>query len=273
MFLLCFVLALGAAGLFFLAVKGAGTPAGATGALLVVLLVLFVPGFFVLQPNESAVVTLFGSYRGTAREPGWYWTNPFTRRRVVSLRVHNFTTPQLKVNDADGNPIEIAAVIVWRVVDTARAAFDVEDYAQFVKIQAETVVRHLASRYPYDITAQPHGASLRGSSDEVLASLREELRTRLHLGGIEILDARLSHLAYSAEIAGAMLQRQQATAILAARQKIVEGAVGMVEDVLGRLDERGVLAGLQPADRARMVSSLLVVLTSDRGAQPVVKTV
>lgn len=262
-------LAAGGALLFSFAL---GFPGFLAGALLVLAGLVLVRGFFVLQPNEAEVLTLFGRYRGTVREAGWYWTNPLTARRKISLRVHNFNTPQLKVNDADGNPIEIGAVVVWRVVDTARASFDVENYAQFVQVQSETAVRHIAQRYPYDIAEHEGATTLRGASDEVAHALQRELQQRLDLAGIEVIDARLTHLAYSSEIAGAMLQRQQAAAILAARRLIVQGAVGMVEDVIKSLHDRGVLAGMSAGERAHMASALLVVLTSDRGAQPVVTT-
>lgn len=241
------------------------------GILLGLFTLFLARGFFVLQPNEAKVITLFGKYTGTVRDAGWYWTNPFANKSTVSLRVHNFNTPQLKVNDLDGNPIEIAAVVAWRVVDTARASFDVENYQQFVHIQAETAVRHLAGKYPYDIPHTENEPTLRGSSDEVMTALKAELQQRLDLAGIDVLDARLTHLAYSSEIAGAMLQRQQAAAILAARQRIVQGAVGMVEDVIQTLEARGILRDVDPKERAEMVRSLLVVLTSDRGAQPVVQ--
>ena len=247
-------------------------PLLAASILLGVLGLLFLRGFFVLEPNESEVIVLFGKYRGTVRQQGWYWTNPLTNRRRVSLRVHNFNTPQLKVNDADGNPIEIGAVVQWRVVDTARASFDVENYGQFVQVQSETAVRHIASTHPYDIAERDGQPTLRGSSDLVARELQEELSRRLDLAGIEVIDARITHLAYSPEIAGAMLQRQQAAAILAARKIIVQGAVGMVEDVITSLQSRGVLRDMSSADRAHMASALLVVLTSDRGAQPVVAT-
>jgi regulator of protease activity HflC (stomatin/prohibitin superfamily) len=228
-------------------------------------------GFFLVQPNEAIVLVVFGKYRGTVREAGWYWTNPFASRRTVSLKVRNFTSPQLKVNDADGNPIEIACVVVWRVVDTARASFDVEDYMQFVQVQSETAIRHLAAKYPYDVGAHPESRSLRGNADDVAQDLRDELQARLELAGVDVREARLTHLAYSAEIAGAMLQRQQAAAILAARARIVEGAVSMVEGVLKSLDERGIVRMDEPA-KAEMVKNLLVVLVSERGAQPVVAT-
>ena len=251
---------------------GAGTAAPlliAVGIIILVAAGIVSRGFFIIQPNEAEVLVLFGRYHGTVRESGWYWTNPFVKKSSVSLRIHNFNTPQLKVNDLDGNPIEIAAVVAWRVIDTARASFDVENYQQFIQIQAETALRHVASKYPYDITLHPDAPSLRGSSDEVLRELKAELQERLTLAGLEITDARLSHLAYAAEIAGAMLQRQQATAILAARARIVEGATTMVEGVIKALEERQILQGMSQDQRAEMVRSLLIVLTSERGATPI----
>ncbi|WP_407539957.1 SPFH domain-containing protein [Deinococcus radiomollis] len=233
-----------------------------------------VSGFFIVAPNQASVITLFGRYVGTERRNGFFWTNPLTTRRKLSLRIRNFSSQQLKVNDAGGSPIEIAAVVVWRVVDTARASFDVENYEEFVHIQAETALRHLASQYSYDDhhsydDHQDHQFSLRGNPDEVAAALVTELGTRLEHTGVEILEARLSHLAYAPEIAGAMLQRQQAGAILAARQIIVQGAVGMVEMALAQLSERNIVE-LDEERKAQMVSNLLVVLTSERGTQPVV---
>ncbi len=238
------------------------------GLLLIVLVLLTLAGFFVVQPNQASVITLFGRYVGTERRNGLFWTNPFTSRKKMSLRIRNFNSQQLKVNDAGGSPIEIAAVIVWRVVDTARASFDVENYEEFVHIQAETALRHLASQYSYD-DHQDHQFSLRGHLVGVAAALVTELGTRLGNAGVEILEARLSHLAYAPEIAGAMLQRQQAGAILAARQIIVQGAVGMVEMALAQLSERNIVE-LDEERKAQMVSNLLVVLTSERGTQPVV---
>ena len=270
MFAALAILALASAGAFLVGFA-VGPGLVALGVLLGLLTLFLARGFFILQPNEAKVITLFGRYVGTVRESGWYWTNPFAMKSTVSLRVHNFNTPQLKVNDLDGNPIEIAAVIAWRVIDTARASFDVENYQQFVHVQAETAVRYLAGKYPYDIPHTEHEPTLRGSSDEVMSALRGELQQRLDLAGIEVLDARLTHLAYSSEIAGAMLQRQQAAAILAARKIIVQGAVGMVEDVIQTLETKGILHGMETKERAEMVRSLLVVLTSDRGAQPVVQ--
>lgn len=225
-------------------------------------------GFFIVQPNQARVLTLFGRYVGTERRNGFYWTNPFTVRRNVSLRIRNFNSERLKVNDEMGNPIEIAAVIVWRVVDTARAVFDVEDYSEFVAIQSETALRHLAAQYPYD-DYDGQSFSLRSNPDEVAEALGRELAARLRHAGVEVLEARLSHLAYSPEIAGAMLQRQQASAIIAARQQIVQGAVGMVEMALRELSEQGIVQ-LDEERKAQMVSNLLVVLTSERGTQPVV---
>jgi regulator of protease activity HflC (stomatin/prohibitin superfamily) len=239
------------------------------GAVVLALLILFaLLGFFIVQPNQASVITLFGRYVGTERRNGFYWTNPFTTRKRVSLRIRNFNSERLKVNDEMGNPIEIAAVIVWRVVDTARALFDVEDYAGFVAIQAETALRHLAAQYPYD-GYDNQGFSLRGNPEEVAEALGRELATRLRHAGVEVLEARLSHLAYSPEIAGAMLQRQQASAIIAARQLIVQGAVGMVQMALRELAEQNIVQ-LDEERKAQMVSNLLVVLTSERGTQPVV---
>lgn len=236
------------------------------GLLFIVGLIMF-NGLFIVQPNQAEVVTLFGRYLGSIKEDGWYFTNPLVAKKKLSLRVHNFNSPQLKVNDADGNPIEIAAVVVWRVVDTAKAIFDVENYLQFVEVQSETAIRHLASQYSYDDGQHPGEPSLRGSADVVALDLQKELQARLELAGLEVVEARLSHLAYSAEIAGAMLQRQQAAAIIAARQKIVEGAVSMVEMALEMLAQKQVVE-LDAARKAELVSSLLVVLTSDRGAHP-----
>lgn len=286
--MLVVVLALFVAGVAFIVGTALLGPAGfVVGGLLIVLALFVGRGLFILQPNEAKVLVIFGKYRGTVRESGWYWTNPFAAKTTISLRIHNFNTPQLKVNDLDGNPIEIAAVVAWRVVDTARASFDVENYAQFVQIQAETALRHVASKYPYDITLHapaPQGRglapgtvdadapSLRGATDAVIADLREELSARLAIAGIEVTDARLSHLAYAPEIAGAMLQRQQATAILAARQRIVAGAVSIVQDAIAELEERRVISALTPEQRAEMVRSLLIVLTSERGAQPIIAT-
>lgn len=240
----------------------------ALGGPLMLVTLFLSTGFYIVQPNQAKVLTLFGRYVGTECRNGVYWTNPLTIRKNISLRIRNFNSERLKVNDLMGNPIEIAAVIVWRVVDSARAVFDVEDYTQFVAIQAETALRHLASQYPYDNYSE-EGMSLRGNADEVAEALRRELANRLGHAGVEVLEARLSHLAYSPEIAGAMLQRQQASAIIAARQQIVQGAVGMVEMALRELSDQNIVQ-LDEERKAQMVSNLLVVLTSERGTQPVV---
>ena len=236
-------------------------------------IVVLMPGHYLLQPNEALVLILFGRYKGTITEPGWHWTvNPFTKleSRKISRRVHNFTTQVSKVNDAEGNPIEIAAVVVWRVVDTAKAVFDVDDYDDYVVVQSETAIRHLGTQYPYD-DFQGDRTSLRADPDAVAASLHAELQQRLDDAGIEVVETRLTHLAYATEIAEAMLRRQQAAAIVAARHKIVEGAVGMVEDALEMLSERGIVA-LDEERKAAMVSNLLVVLTSEQQTTPIVST-
>lgn len=230
--------------------------------------VLVLKGLCVVAPNHSKLVVLFGKYLGTLRQDGFYWVNPFAARREVSLRAHNFNSDKLKVNDLRGNPIEIGAVVVWRVRDTAQAAFDVEDFTSYVQLQTESALRHLASLHPYD---SPHDTevSLRGSSDVVNAELARELTQRLQMAGIEVLEVRLSHLAYAPEIASAMLQRQQAEAILDARKRIVDGAVGMVQMALEQLQANGVVE-LDEERKAQMVSNLLVVLCSERGTQPIV---
>ncbi|HVP12492.1 MAG TPA: SPFH domain-containing protein [Phycisphaerae bacterium] len=234
---------------------------------ILVVLVLWC-GLFTLQPNAAAVLVLFGEYRGTARKSGFYWANPFLSKIKVSLRARNLNGDKLKVNDQRGNPIEIAAVVVWRVHDTARAIFDVDHYENYVTVQSESAVRHLASRYPYD-TTEEHQISLRGSIDEVSHALQEELHERLTKAGVVVEEARLSHLAYAPEIAGAMLRRQQAEAVVAARTRIVEGAVGMVHMALEHLEKGGIVE-LDTERKAAMVSNLLVVLCGEQGAQPVV---
>lgn len=230
--------------------------------------ILILIGLTLVNPNQSKVVVLFGDYKGTLRNHGFYWVNPFSVRKPVSLRAHNFNSDKLKVNDLRGNPIEIGAVVVWRVRDTAQAAFDVEDFESYVQVQTESALRHLASLHPYD---SPHDAevSLRGSSEQVNGELARELTQRLQMAGIEVLEARLSHLAYAPEIASAMLQRQQAEAILDARKRIVDGAVGMVQMALEQLQAHAVVQ-LDEERKAQMVSNLLVVLCSERGTQPVV---
>jgi regulator of protease activity HflC (stomatin/prohibitin superfamily) len=227
-------------------------------------------GLFTVAPNEGRVLQLFGAYRGTAKEEGLRWANPFYTKKRISLRVRNFESAHLKVNDTDGNPIEIAAIVVWRVVDTAEAVFEVDDYENYVKVQTESAVRNLATHYPYDAHEEGH-LSLRGSTDEVAKGLKREIQDRLAKAGVEVIEARISHLAYAQEIAAAMLRRQQAGAIIAARQKIVEGAVGMVEMALDMLSKSN-LVKLDDERKAAMVSNLLVVLCADREAQPVVNT-
>jgi regulator of protease activity HflC (stomatin/prohibitin superfamily) len=228
---------------------------------LVTLAFLSGAGLFTVQPNQAVVLVLFGTYVGTVKDSGWWWTNPFNVRKRVSLRVRSLNGHTIKVNDQAGNPVEIAAVVVWNVTETAQATFDVESYEDFVTVQSETAVRHLASAYPYD-------DSLRGSTDKVSEFLRTELQERLRTAGVQVIEARLSHLAYAPEIAGAMLQRQQAAAIIAARQRIVDGAVGMVEMALERLSNNNVVQ-LDEERKAAMVSNLLVVLCGERAATPV----
>lgn len=245
-------------------------PFGVTAGLTGVVSFTCLFGFFIVNPNMSRVLVLFGNYRGTVRQHGFYWTNPFTVKHQVSLRVHNLSSETIKVNDLTGNPIEIGAVVVWQVRDTAQAKFDVEDYFQYVDVQIETAVRHLAKTHPYDDNETDlQVASLRGDTGEMADELKHELQERLDRAGIEVLEARISHLAYAAEIASAMLQRQQASAIIAARTKIVEGAVHMVEDALTQLSDRDVVE-LDPERRATLVGNLLVVLCGNAHAQPVV---
>ena len=227
-------------------------------------------GLFTAQPNQAVVLILFGSYVGSVRQSGWWWTNPFITRKKLSLRARSLNGERIKVNDQHGNPVEIAAVVVWKVRDTAQATFDVDDYERFVTVQSETAVRHLASSYPYD-DYDADGISLRGSTDKVSEFLKLELYERLKTAGIEVLETRLSHLAYAQEIAQAMLQRQQAGAIIAARTRIVEGAVGMVEMALDRLGKNHIVE-LDEERKAAMVSNLLVVLCSEHAATPVLNT-
>jgi hypothetical protein len=235
--------------------------------LLIAGIVLLV-GCLVIGPNEARVLTFFGRYTGTVRTSGLRWVNPFTNKRSVSLRARNFESAKIKVNDIDGNPIEIGAVIVWRVTDTAQAMFDVESFGNYVQIQAESAVRNLAMHHPYD-THDEALVSLRGHSEVVANLLRKEVDMRIHAAGCEVVDARIAHLAYAPEIAQAMLQRQQAGAIIAARTLIVEGAVSMVEMALKQLSQRGIVE-LDPERKAAMVSNLLIVLCGERGTQPVV---
>jgi regulator of protease activity HflC (stomatin/prohibitin superfamily) len=257
------------AGLVQAARAGAAWPvAGCIVVLLVDCACFF--GLSVVNPNASKVITLFGVYQGSIKEPGFWWVNPLTTRRNLSLRVRNFESGRLKVNDRDGNPVEIAAVVVWRIVETFEAVFNVDDYENFVHVQSEAAVRILATTYPYD-AHEDERISLRLSVGEIAERLRHEIQERLATAGIEVIEARISHLAYAAEIAGAMLRRQQATAVIAARQKIVEGAVGMVEMALDEISRKNMVA-LDEERKATMVSNLLVVLCSERGVEPVVNT-
>jgi regulator of protease activity HflC (stomatin/prohibitin superfamily) len=249
----------------------AGDNLGAVGwGLAALVWLVCLQGHFVVNPNEGRVLQLFGDYVGTCRAEGLRWANPFYTKRRISLRVRNFESTRLKVNDSDGNPIDIAAVIVWKVVDTAEACFEVDDYENYLKVQSEAAVRNLATRYPYD--AHEEGQiSLRGSTAAVAKDLKAELHDRLAKAGVEVIEARLSHLAYAPEIAAAMLQRQQAGAIIAARTRIVEGAVGMVEMALERLSSQKIVT-LDEDRKAAMVSNLLVVLCGERAAQPILNT-
>ncbi len=238
------------------------------GVLLGVVSLFCLTGFFVVDPNESRVLQFFGTYVGTVSEAGPRWTNPLYSKRRISLRVRNFESEKLKVNDAAGNPIIIAAVVVWKVVDSARALFQVESYENFVHVQSEAALRNMATRFPYDA----HGAgevALRSHTDEIAEKLKVEIQQRMEQAGVQILEARISHLAYAPEIAQAMLRRQQAAAVVAARQKIVEGAVGMVDMALKSLSEQHIVT-LDEEKKATMVSNLLVVLCGDRDANPVV---
>jgi len=260
--------------LIYLLVKaGEGSPSTAilvTAMVLTFLMASLVSGgFFTIEPNGSKVLLLFGKYVGTVKESGWFWANPFFTKRNVSLRARTLNGQRLKVNDQVGNPVEIAAIVVWQVVDTFSASFDVENYEDFVNLQSETALRHLASSYPYD--AEDDKISLMRNTDEISKHLGEELEERLSLAGVKVIESRLSHLAYAQEIAGVMLRKQQAAAIIAARQRIVDGAVGMVQMALDHL-ERDHIVELDDERKAAMVSNLMLVLCSETNVQPVVNT-
>lgn len=240
------------------------------GAVGILLILVTCAGFYIVEPNQSAVLSLFGKYIGSVRTPGLRFNNPFYTKKKISLRVRNFESGKLKVNELDGSPIEIAAIVVWEVNDSAEAVFNVDSYESFVQIQSEAAIRTMATSYPYD-QHEADQISLRSHPIEISDRLRHEIQDRLAKAGINVIEARISHLAYSPEIAGAMLQRQQAGAIIAARKKIVEGAVGMVEDALLELKSKNII-DLDPERRAAMVSNLLVVLCSDKATQPVVNT-
>lgn len=242
----------------------------AVGVLMVIFFCVLISSIMVVQPNEAKAITFFGSYVGSIRESGMWMTIPFTAKPKVSLRVRNFNSKMLKVNDIEGNPIEIAAVVVFKVIDSAKALFEVNDYEEFVEIQSETALRHVANKYPYD-QFDEDGYSLRGNADQIAKELAEEIQERLKSAGVEVIEARLTHLAYATEIASAMLQRQQATAIIAARQKIVEGAVGMVQMALDRLEKENIV-NLDDERKAVMINNLMVAIVSDRAASPVINT-
>lgn len=260
---------LGAVALLVLAARSRQPPLVIVGhALLAGVVGFLFAGFFMVNPNEAKVLQLFGKYVGSAREPGLRWANPFYTKKKVSLRVVSFESSKLKVNDLDGNPVEIAAIAVWKVVDSAEAVFQVDDYAEYVRVQSEAALRNLATRYPYD-AHDDEKTSLRGSTALVAEQLQKEVEERVKAAGVRILEARISHLAYAPEIAQAMLQRQQAAAIIGARTRIVEGAVSMVEMALDRLEKHGTVR-LDEERKAAMVSNLLVVLCGDRSPHPVI---
>ncbi|RZS98358.1 SPFH domain-containing protein [Cecembia calidifontis] len=239
------------------------------GIALIVLFILILPGFFTLQPNKAMVLILFGAYKGTVKDNGFFWVNPFMTKQKISLRVRNFENKPLKVNDKIGNPVMVGTIVVWQVENTFKATFDVEDYENFVHLQTDAAVRKMAGKYPYDdFEAEDAEITLRSGVEEVNHSLELEISERLEHAGIKVIEARISHLAYASEIASAMLQRQQATAIVAARRKIVDGAVGMVEMALEDLKLKGII-DFEEEKKAAMVSNLMVVLCSDRSASPV----
>lgn len=244
-----------------------GVMIGVTVFIFIVINICFA-GLTIIQPNDSRVLILFGKYIGTVRDSGFWWVNPLTEKKKVSLRIHNFNSEKIKVNDLHGNPIEIAAVVVWRVVDSARALFDVQNYEQFVDIQSETAIRGLATDYAYD-SSEADKASLRGNTQEISEELKKQVQTRLEIAGLEIIESRISHLAYAPEIAQAMLRRQQAQAVVDARTKIVEGAVGMVDMALKALSEQHIVQ-LDEDKKATMVNNLMVALVSEVQAQPVI---
>ena len=241
-------------------------------SIFIVLFIFILIGFYVVNPNHSRVMVLFGAYKGTVKSNGFFWTNPFYVKKEISLRARNFDSERVKVNDKVGNPILISVILVWRVEDTYRAAFEVDDYSQFVKVQTDAAVRKLAGSYPYDnFDDHQKEITLRSGVNEVNEALEKELDDRLNMAGIHVMEARIGYLAYAPEIAQAMLRRQQATAIVAARFKIVEGAVGMVESALEMLSEKSII-DLDEERKATMVSNLMVVLCGDRDAQPVINT-
>ncbi|OXM13766.1 SPFH domain-containing protein [Paenibacillus herberti] len=247
---------------------GWGSAGYVLAAILILMSLVLFSALTIIQPNQAKVITFFGNYKGTITDSGLWLVMPFSSKSQVSLKVRNFNSQKLKVNDASGNPVEIAAVVVFKVTETARASFEVDDYETFVEIQSETAIRHLAAQYPYDTYEDASAISLRGNADEVSNLLLSELQDRLMVAGVEVMETRLSHLAYAPEIAGAMLQRQQAEAIVAARQKIVDGAVGMVESALQQLENRGII--LDNERRAAMINNLMVAIVSERGTTPII---
>jgi regulator of protease activity HflC (stomatin/prohibitin superfamily) len=269
--LLVLILAdLGAVWMLVMNIRSESAPEIVFSALVIALVTFLMAGLFMVNPNEGKVLQLFGAYKGTAKVQGLRWANPFLTKKKVSLRVRNFESSHLKVNDIDGNPIEIAAVVVWKVFETAEAVFEVDDYEHYVKVQSESALRNLATSYAYDAHDDAQ-VSLRGHTNAVAEHLKREIHERLVKAGVEVIEARISHLAYAPEIAAAMLQRQQAGAIIAARQRIVEGAVGMVEMALDMLSKKSIIT-LDEDRKAAMVSNLLVVLCGDRNTQPVINT-
>jgi len=259
--MLAAILALFAVGILLTRIPIVGVP-------IIVLAVVLAIGFLILKPNESAVLTLFGRYVGTVRREGFHWVNPFLAKQKISLRARNFTTPTLKVNDKVGNPIDVAAVVVWLVRDTAQAAFDVDDFESYIKTQCEMALRDVVSTHPYDATRDEH-VSLRGNTAAISDLLRESLQRSVNVAGLEILEMRITHLAYAPEIASIMLRRQQAEALIQAREKMVDGAIGMVKMALERFHADGI-TDMTPPQRATLVSNMMLVLLSDEGAQPVI---
>ena len=264
------VLELASIWMLIMNIRSQSAPEIVFAAFSIALLTFLTAGLFMVNPNEGKVLQLFGEYKGTAKQEGLRWANPFLTKKKVSLRVRNFESSHLKVNDIDGNPIEIAAVVVWKVFETAEAVFEVDDYEHYVKVQSEAALRNLATSYAYDAHDDAQ-VSLRGHTNAVADHLKREIHDRLIKAGVEVIEARISHLAYAPEIAAAMLQRQQAGAIIAARQRIVEGAVGMVEMALDMLSAKSIIQ-LDEERKAAMVSNLLVVLCGDRNTQPVINT-
>ena len=262
---------LGFAYLLYVAAQAGSVPGLVAAVLASIVVLICWAGLFMVHPNEAKVLQLFGKYVGTCHDPGLKWANPFYAKSAVSSRVRNFESGMLKVNDANGSPIEIAAVVVWKVFDTAEALFEVDDYVNFVQIQSEAALRNLGTTYPYEPHEDEHGLALRSHPVEIAQALREEIQERLAKAGVTVIEARISHLAYAAEIANAMLRRQQASAIIAARKQIVHGAVGMVQLALDELVDGGIVE-LDEERKAAMVSNLLVVLCGDEAAQPVLNT-